>query len=125
VSKSPDFKTATAGMNLKVATLPAFVPAKTPESDPRLQTIAGASISLKPGQISDPFPVQTDNTILVIHLEGRAQADPAGLAAFEARFRESQDERLRSMVYIDWTNWKSKQPGTHKSPYLDVYGAAE
>jgi hypothetical protein len=108
-----------------VETLPAFVPIKAPQSDPRLQTIAYAITSLQPGQVSDPVPVQTDNTTLVIHLDSRGQADPAGLADFENRFRQSQDQQLRALVYADWANWKSKQPGTHKPPDLDAYGSVE
>jgi hypothetical protein len=47
------------------------------------------------------------------------------LAEFETRFRQSQDQQLRSMVYADWANWKSKQPGTHRPPDLDSYGSVE
>ena len=125
VAKGADFKTAAAAQNLKVETLPAFVPIKASPTDQRLQTIGYATTSLTPGQVSDPIPVQVDNTSLVIHLDGRAPADPAGLAAFETRFRESQDEQLRQIVYADWADWKSKQPGTHKPPDLDAYGSVE
>jgi peptidyl-prolyl cis-trans isomerase D len=124
-AKGTDFKAAAEGMKLKVETLPAFVPIKAPQTDQRLQTIAYAVTSLKPGQVSDPVSVQSDNTILVLHLDSRAQADPAGLAEFETRFRDSQDQQLRTMVYTDWANWKSKQPGTHKPPDLDAYGSVE
>jgi peptidyl-prolyl cis-trans isomerase D len=125
VAKGADFKTAAAGMKLKVETLPAFVPIKAPQTDQRLQTIAYAIVSLKPGQVSDPVPMQADNTSLVIHLDSRAPADPAGLADFETRYRENQDQQLRSQAYIDWADWKSKQPGTHKPPDLDAYGSVE
>jgi peptidyl-prolyl cis-trans isomerase D len=125
VAKGGDFKTAAAAMNLKVETLPAFVPIKAPPSDQRLQTIAYATTSLSAGQVSDPVPVQSDNTTLVLHLDSRNKADPAGLATFETRFRQSQDQQLRSMVYADWANWRSKQPGTHKPPDLDAYGSVE
>jgi len=128
VAKGADFKAAAAAMNLKVETLPAFVPfvtLKASTGDQRLQTVAYATTSLTPGQVSDPVPVQADNTSLVIHLDSRAQADPAGLAEFETRFRESQDEQLREIVYTDWANWKSTQPGTHKPPDLDAFGSVE
>ncbi|HEV3272213.1 MAG TPA: SurA N-terminal domain-containing protein [Candidatus Methylacidiphilales bacterium] len=130
VAKGADFKTAATGMKLKVETLPAFEPypiltGKTPPTDPRMETIAYATISLAPGQVSDPVPMRTDDTTLAIHLDGRAKADPAGLAAFEMQFRESQDERLRQAVDVDWTNWKSKQPGTRKPYDLDAYGSVE
>jgi peptidyl-prolyl cis-trans isomerase D len=125
VAKGVDFKTAATGLNLKVETLPAFVPIKAPPSDQRLQTIAYASTSLTPGQVSDPIPVRSDNTSLIIHLDSRATADPAGLAEFESRFRDSQDQQLRQVTYIDWANWKSRQPGTHKPPDLDSYGSVD
>jgi len=130
VTKGADFKAAAAGMKLKVETLPSFVPyqlltEKEAQSDQRLQTIAYAITSLTPGQVSDPVPLQADNTTLVIHLDNRTQADPAGLAEFEIRFRGSQDQQLRALAYADWANWKSKQPGTHKPPDLDAFGGVE
>ena len=128
VAKGSDFKTAAAGMKLKVDTIPPFVPyavLKGSQSDQRLQTIAYAVTSLKPGQVSDPVPVQADNTALVVHLDSHSPADPAGLADFETRFRESQDVQLRGTVYGDWANWKNKQPGTHKPPDLGSYGSVE
>jgi len=125
VAKGTDFKAAATGLKLTVDTLPAFVPIKAPSTDQRLQTIAYAVTSLKPGEVSKPVPVQLDGTTLIIHLDSRAPADPAGLADFEARFRNSQDEQLRSMVYVDWANWKSKQPDTHKPPDLDAYGSVD
>ncbi len=125
VAKGADFKTAAAGLNFKVETLPAFVPTKVPPTDQRLQTIAYAVTTLAPGQVSDPVPVQADNTTLVLHLDARASADPAGLADFENRFRQSQDQQLRALVYIDWANWRTRQTGTHKPPELDAYGGVE
>jgi peptidyl-prolyl cis-trans isomerase D len=125
VAKGTDFKAAAAGLKLQVQTLPAFVPAQAPPSDQRLQTLAEASVALKVGQVSDPVPVQADNTTVVVHLDGRAPADPAGLSLFETRFRESQDQQLRQMAYVDWADWKSKQPGTHRPPDLDAYGSVE
>jgi len=125
VAKGSDFKTAASGMKLKVETLPAFVPIKAPPTDQRLQTIAYATTSLKPGEISKPTPVEADKTILLIHLDSRAPADAAGLADFETRFRTSQDQQLEGLVYDDWANWKSKQPGTHKPPNLEAYGSVE
>ena len=128
VAKGADFKAAAAGMKLKAETLLSFAPfatLKASTSDQRLQTIAYATTSLTPGQVSDPVPMQADNTILILHLDSRGQADPAGLAEFETRFRESQDQQLRAIIYTDWANWKSKQPGTHKPPGLDSFGGVE
>ena len=125
VEKGTDFKTAAAGMKLKVESLPAFVPAKLEGNDQRQQTIAYASTTLKTGQVSGPVPVESDNTYLVLHVDDRAKADPAGLAQFETRFRQSQDQQIRSVVYTDWANWKSKQPGTHQPPELELYGSVE
>ena len=125
VAKGTDFKAAAAALNLKVETLPPFVPIKAPPGNQRLQAIAYATTSLKPGQVSDPIPVPSDETTAVVHLDDRGKADPAGLADFEKRFRDAQDEQLRTMVYSDWANWKSKQPGTHKPPELQAFGSVE
>jgi hypothetical protein len=128
VAKGADFKAAAAGMKLKAETLPSFVPfatLKASTGEQRLQTIAYASALLTPGQVSDSVPVQADNTILIVHLDSRGQADPAGLAEFETRFRLSQDQQLRQIAYTDWANWKSKQPGTHRPPGLDSFGGVE
>jgi peptidyl-prolyl cis-trans isomerase D len=120
-----DFKTAAASMKLKVETLPAFVPIKAAQDDQRLQTIAYSTLALKPGDVSDPVPMTTDNTTLILHLDSRGKADPAGLAAFETRFRDSQDQQLRAIVFADWADWKSKQPGTRKPANLDAFGSVE
>ena len=125
VAKGTDFKTAAASQNLKVETIPAFVPIKAAPTDRRLQTIAYATTSLTAGQVSDPVPVTSDGTELIIHLDSRAQADPAGLTDFEGRYRESQDQQLRQIVYEDWANWKNKQPGTHRPPELDSFGSVD
>jgi peptidyl-prolyl cis-trans isomerase D len=125
VDKGADFKTAANAQNLKVETLPAFVPIKAPPADQRLQALAYATTSLKAGQVSDPIPVPSNETTVVLHLDDRAKPDPAGLADFEKRFREAQDEQLRTMVYTDWANWMSKQPGTHKPPDLEAFGGVE
>jgi len=137
VAKGTDFKAAAASLKLKVETVPVFVPYKTLEAglglgtttvtrpDPRLQTIAAEAIGLAPGQVSDPVPMESDNSSLVLHLDNRAKADQADWAQFEPRFRNSEDNQLRKQVYTDWVNWKSKQPGTHKPPDLDAYGTVE
>jgi len=125
VDKGSDFKTVAAGMGLKVETIPALVPMKAPETDQRLQTIAYVATTLDPGQVSGPTPIQSDNTAVILHLDSRAKADPAGLGDFDARFRARQDEQLRSQAYVDWVNWKSKQPGTHRPPGLESYGGVE
>jgi hypothetical protein len=124
VAKGTDFKTAAAGMHLKVETIPAFVPFKMQGSDQRMQTIAYAATKLKPGEVSAPTPLGSD-TYIVLHLDSRAPADPAGLADFETRFRESRDQQIQSMVMQDWAIWKSKQPGTHPPPELESYGSVE
>ncbi len=128
VGKGTDFKTAATNMNLKPETLPAFVPyqvLKSQSGDQKLQTLAYAVSSLTPGQVSDPVPIQSEGTIVIAHLDSRGPAEPAGLADFESRFRQSQDQQLRAMVYEDWANWKSKQPGTHKPPQLESFGSVE
>jgi peptidyl-prolyl cis-trans isomerase D len=128
LDKGGNFKTIAAGMNLKIETLPVFVPMDVLQSDhpnPRLQTIADAVATLNQGQVSNVVPVETDNTRLLIHVDSRTKADPAGLAGFENRIRSSQDEQILAQVYVDWANWKSRQPGTHKPPELDLYGSVE
>jgi peptidyl-prolyl cis-trans isomerase D len=124
-AKAADFKATAETLKLKVETLPAFVPVKAPQTDPRLQTVAYVVVGLTPGQLSPPVPVQSDNTTLVLHLDRRDPADPAGLADFEGRYRQSQDQQLRALAYVDWANWYSKKSGTHKPPYLDDFGAVE
>jgi peptidyl-prolyl cis-trans isomerase D len=125
VEKGQDFKTAAAAQHLTVQTFPSFVPLKAPESDPRLQTIGYNVAEMSVGAVSEPVQIQSDNTVLILHLDSRAPADPAGFAAFEQRYRQSQDQQVRSWAFIDWTNWVSKQPGTHPPPNLNEYGAVE
>jgi len=125
VTQGTDFKTAAAALKLTVETTPAFVPAKVGQTDQRLQTIAYAATSLDAGQVTGPVPVQSDDTALVLHLDSRAQADPAGMAEFEGRFRQMQDNQRRQDVSVDWINWQSKKPGTHKPPDLEAYGTVE
>jgi peptidyl-prolyl cis-trans isomerase D len=125
VAKGTDFKTAAANLKLTVETLPVFVPMKAPQNDQRMQTIAYIASTLSPGQVSEPTPLQSDNSTIIVHLDHRDTADPAGLADFERNFRSSQDEQLRSMVYADWANWASKQPGMRKPADLDLYGTVQ
>jgi peptidyl-prolyl cis-trans isomerase D len=125
VAKGTDFKAAAAALNLKVETIPAFVPMKVEQNDPRLQTIAYVATSLAEGQVSGPVPVQSTNGTLIVHLDGRTKADPAGIAEFEGRFRNYQDQQLRQAASNDWVNWQSKKPGTHRPPDLDQYGGVE
>jgi peptidyl-prolyl cis-trans isomerase D len=125
MARGVDFKAAVAAMNLKIDTLPTFVPEKAAAEDQRLQAIAYAVAPLTVGEVSAPVPVASDNTTLILHLDSRAPADPAGLADFEKRYRDSQDEQLRDIVSTDWAKWKSKQPGTHPPPELDSYGSVD
>jgi peptidyl-prolyl cis-trans isomerase D len=128
IAKGTDFKTAATGMGLKIETLPAFVPyqvLKAQGGDQKLQTLAYVATSLTPGKLSDPVPLESDNTIILVHLDSRAPADPAALSDFETRFRQSQDQQLRELAREDWANWKSKQPGTHKPPELQSFGSVE
>lgn len=125
MAKGTDFKAAAAALNLKVETVPAFVPMKVEQTDPRLQSIAYVVTSMAEGQVSSPIPIQSTDSILVIHLDSRAKADPAGIAEFEGRFRDYQDQQLRQAVSNDWVNWQNKKPGTHRPPDLDQYGGVE
>jgi len=124
VTGGADFKTAAAALKLQVQTEPVFVPAKTSQTDSRLQTLAYVASSLTVGQVVGPIPMQGDNTSLVIHLDSRAKADAAGLAEFEGRFRQRQDEQLRQAASVDWANWQDKKPGTHKPPDLEAFSSS-
>jgi SurA N-terminal domain/PPIC-type PPIASE domain len=125
VAKGTDFKAAAAALKLKVETVPTFVPFDAARNDPKLQSLAIASASMKPGAVSEPTPNQADDSSVVIHLDSRAKPDPAGLADFETRVRDHDDQQLRNLAFADWTMWKSKQPGTHKPAQLDAYGGVE
>jgi peptidyl-prolyl cis-trans isomerase D len=125
VASGTDFRKAAAAQKLSIQTLPAFIPAKISEADQRLQTIAYASLELPVGGVSRAIPMETDNSVVIVHVDSRAPADPAGLADFETRFRQRQDEQVRNSVYLDWADWMSKRPGTHKPPDLDQYGGVE
>ncbi|HUB66812.1 MAG TPA: SurA N-terminal domain-containing protein [Candidatus Methylacidiphilales bacterium] len=120
-----DFQAAAATLNLKTETLPLFVPGKVGNNDPKLGRIADVVAGLQIGQISGPTSMETDDTILLIHLDSRGKADPAGLADFETRYHQERDDELRNQVYDDWAEWMSKKPGTHKPPNLDLYGSFE
>jgi peptidyl-prolyl cis-trans isomerase D len=125
VAKGTDFKTAATALKVDAQTLPEFVPSKVPQTDAHLQTIAYATTELSVGAVSQPIPIESDSTTVVIHLDKRSPADPAGLSRFEAAFRRNEDERLRNVVSDDWANWMAKQPGTHKPPDLEQYGSVE
>jgi peptidyl-prolyl cis-trans isomerase D len=125
VKKGTDFKTAAASEHLTVETLPAFVPRKASMNDIKLATLGYYSTRVPVGGVSQPIPLQSDSSVLVLHVDSRAPADPAGLAAFESEFRERQDQELRGAAFLDWANWESKQPRTHKPPNLEAYGAVD
>jgi peptidyl-prolyl cis-trans isomerase D len=125
VAKGTNFQAAAANLKLKVETLSDFVPMKAAPNDQRLQTIADVVSSLDVGRVSAPVPVQSDGTVLIIHVDNRGQADPSGLAAFEATFRQRRDQQIQGSVYGDWSIWRSKQSGTHRPPDLDSFGAVE
>ena len=125
VAKGTDFKAAAAAQKLTVQTLPSFVPSKVSQSDSRLQTIAMYSVQLAPGEVSHAVPIESDNTVLILHLDKRDPADPVGLAQFESRFRERQDDQMRNFVYLDLASWMNHRPGTRPPPDLDQYGGVE
>jgi hypothetical protein len=124
--KGADFKATADILKLKVETLPPFVPAQVEEGhDQRLGEIAYVAHTLDVGQLSSPIPMQINNTVVLIHLDSRATADPAGLANFEVSYRNTRNNELRTEAYIDWADWMAKKPGTHKPPDLDQYGSIE
>jgi peptidyl-prolyl cis-trans isomerase D len=124
VAKGTDFKAAAADLKLNVSTLPAFVPLKAAQTDPKLQAIAYSVLPLALNQVSGPIPMQDDNTTIILHVDSRAKADPAGLAEFEKRYLPSADQQLRGAVLSDWADWAGKQPGTHKPADLDSFGGS-
>jgi len=125
MAKGTAFAAAAASLNLKVETPAAFVPKNVPTSDPKLRVAAYVATTLSPGQVSDPAPVQGTNSLVLVYLDGRAKADTAGLAEFTKSFGQEQDQQLRNMVYLDWSNWASSRPGTRKPPELDAYGGVQ
>ena len=124
VANGTPFATAAAALKLAVTSVPAFVPDSV-KQDPKLGVLAYHAVQLKDNEVSNPFALSDDGGYAVVHLDKRAPADPAGLAAFDKEFRAEQDEQLREIATEDWVEWKSKQPGNHKPPQLDAYGAVE
>jgi hypothetical protein len=125
VGKNGDFKAAAAAQHLAVQNLPSFIPGKVQQTDQRLAIIAYFSSLLKAGEVSGPIPDESNNTVMVLHVDSRSAADPSGLAAYEKNFRDSQDEQLREAALEDWVAWKDRQPGTHQPLHLEAYGAVE
>lgn len=125
VANGTDFKAAAAALNLKVETLPAFVPMKASGMDPRFRALAYTVIVLPVGGVSDLVPSQLDKGLFIAHLDSRAKADLTGLAQFETQYRQQQEQELRNEAKSDWADWRSKRPGTHKPPDLDQYGSLE
>jgi peptidyl-prolyl cis-trans isomerase D len=125
LAKGTDFKTAATTLKLDVGSVSAFVPEKVTQSDPKLQTLAYVSVGMKPGDISPPVPIESDGTIVLVHLDNREPASAADEAQFETAFRQSNDERLRDLAYSAWATWENHQPGTHPPPNLDEYGTVE
>ena len=125
VARGGDFKAAAAAQHLTVQTVPSFIPQNAPQNDQRLEAIAYFSAQLPVGAVSDPVPIETDNSVVVLHIDSRAPANPAGLAAFEKSFHDSQDAQLREAALQDWVTWMNRQPGTHPPAHLEAYGAVE
>ena len=122
VKKGADFKTAAAAQHLTVQTLPAFVPRTVSMKDMKQATLGFYSARLPVGAVSPPIPLESENSVLVLHVDGRNTADVAGFADFEKSFRQSQDQELREKASFDWITWLGKQPGNHRPPNLEAYG---
>jgi peptidyl-prolyl cis-trans isomerase D len=125
VKKGADFKTAAAAQHLTVETLPPFIPRKASASDMKQEALGYYSAKLPVGGVSQPIPLEGENSVVVLHVDSRAAADPAGFAAFETQYGHARDQDLRGRAFVDWINWQSKQPGTHRPPNLDIYGGVE
>ena len=125
MAKGGDFKAAAAAQHLAVQTAPTIVPHSAPENSQLLEALAYFSTQLAVGEVSGPIPVETTNSVVILHVDSRAPADPAGLADFEKSFRASQDDQLREAALRDWVTWMDRQPGTRPPPHLEAYGAVE
>jgi peptidyl-prolyl cis-trans isomerase D len=125
MKKGASFAAAAAAQHLTVQTQANLVPRNVSMNDERLATLAYYSTTLPVGSVSDPIPVPTDDSVIVLHVDSRAPADPAGKDAFAKQFHERRDDDLRAAAFLDWVNWQSKQPGTHRPPNLEAYGAVE
>ncbi len=125
MAKGATFAAAAASLNLKVETVPAFVPRKVPATDAKLRVAAYVATTLSPGQVSDAAPIQGTDSMVIVHLDSRAKADPAGLSDFAKQFGEMQNQQLQTWTYLDWANWESNLRGTRRPPNLDSYGGVE
>jgi peptidyl-prolyl cis-trans isomerase D len=125
VKKGTTFAAAAAAQHLTVQTLPNIVPRKVSMGDERMATLAYFSAMLPVGDVSQPIPLSTDNSVAILHVDSRGAPDPAGQADFAKHYRDTQDEDLRAAAFNDWVSWKNKQPGTHPPPNLEAYGAVE
>ncbi len=125
VKKGTDFKAAAAALHLDVQTVPSFVPGKASMSDMKQAMLGYFSTKLPVGGVSQPIPLESDNSVVVLHVDSRSPADPAGLADFEKNFRAQQDHDLQAKAAYDWVNWENKQPGTHRPPNLEAFGAVQ
>jgi peptidyl-prolyl cis-trans isomerase D len=125
LAKGSDFKAAASALKLDPQSVPPFIPGKVTQADPRLQTLAYVSAGLNPGEISESVPMESDGTIVLVHLDSRAPASATDEAQNEAQFRAANDERLRNAAYLAWASWENHQPGTHPPANLDEYGGVE
>jgi peptidyl-prolyl cis-trans isomerase D len=125
VTKGATFAAAAAAQHLTIQTQSNIVPRNVGMNDERMATLAYFSAMLPVGSVSAPVPVASDSSVVILHVDSRGAADPAGQAAFAKEFRERRDDDLRSAAFVDWVNWQSKQPGTHRPPNLEAYGAVE
>ena len=125
MAKGTDFKTAAAALKLKVETLPPVIPLNVTEPDERTETIAYVVTTLSPGQVSGPVPTG-DNNILILHLDSRDKPDLAGLAEFEANYRQSEDQQLRrNGLHGLGATGRASSPARVKPAQLEAYGGLE
>jgi peptidyl-prolyl cis-trans isomerase D len=120
-----DLAAEAAKLGVTVQQVGGLVPAKAPQGDERQQAIAYTAANLTPGQVSDPVPLPSDETVLVIKLDARAPADPADLPDFEKNFRSEMENQTRRLVEQDWADWLEHRPNTHRPPNLESYGSAD
>ena len=114
MKKGADFKTAAAAQHLTVQTLPAFVPRKASMKDMKQATLGYYSARLPVGAVSSPIPLESENSVLVLHVDSRAPADAAGFAAFEAQYGQSRTRNCADAPSS--TGSTGRQAARHPSP---------
>lgn len=114
------FDAALSKTGLPSEKIPAFAPADPPaaktESDkpappeaPDLQTIKGAVMELKPGEVTDLLPTPTGGTVAV--LEKREPPDPMSYEKAKASFAASMSQGKQGTAFYEWFRERRRAAG--------------